>query len=195
VDKILGMHSNLFGLVALGGFLIGFMAMPLFHKSDNEETETTTVKKADCGCNGCKGCKDKEEWASEMTEDVHAAPDGELSRLNPTIVEGAEDIMGAENVSGPSGCVYMQPWNDLTPQIAGPYYNPISVIPTNGMPTNPAYYDGSYASAHTPTGFAYYDVANDERPQYQFPDYYTANYNPLDAWRPADKQIYNNSAV
>ena len=37
MDKILGMHSNLFGLVALGGFLIGFMAMPLFHKSDNEE--------------------------------------------------------------------------------------------------------------------------------------------------------------
>lgn len=191
LDKILGINSNLFGLVAVGGFLIGFMSMPLWAASAE-----STVKKADCGCADCKGCKDKKEWESEMTEDVHAAPEGELARLNPTIVEGAEDIMGAENIVGSqSGCIYMQPWNDLTPQIAGPYYNPVSVVPTNGMPTNPSYYDGSYASAHTPTGFTYYDVANDERPQYQFPDYYTANYNPLDSWRPADKQIYNNSAV
>ncbi len=31
--------------------------------------------------------------------------------------------------------------------------------------------------AHTPTGFSYYDVANDSRP-ISIPDYYTAAYNP-----------------
>ena len=54
------------------------------------------------------------------------------------------------------------------------------------------------AITHQPTHqqvFDYYDVANDDRPQYQFPDYYTAAYNPLDSWRPADDQIYNNSRV
>ena len=184
------MNSHLFGVLGLGGFVVGYMAMPLLFKNSKKEA-------SGCGC-GCKSgnCGNKEQYKSEMTQDVHAAPTGELNRVNPTVVESSQDIMGAENVAaGPPGIVYMQPWNDLTPQIAGPYYNPVSVVPTNGMPTNPSYYDGNYASAHTPTGFSYYDVANDDRPQYQFPDYYTAAYNPLDSWRPADKQIYNNSAV
>jgi len=194
--KILGMHSNLFPFVLASGFLIGFMAMPMWSK--NTSDNSTTKEAQGCGC-GCKGgdCDDRKNFKSEMNQDVHAAQDGELARLNPTVVEGAEDIMGAETiVAGPKGIVYMQPWNDLTPQVAGPYYNPISAnLGGNTMPTNPNYYDGNYASAHTPTGFSYYDVANDARPQYQFPDFYSAYYNPLDAWRPPQQQIYNNSPV
>ncbi len=132
------------GFLGLGGFLIGFMALPLLHTSKKEASG--------CGC-GCKSgnCGKKDQYKSEMNQDVHAAPTGELNRVNPTIVESAEDIMGAENVAaGPPGVVYMQPWNDLTPQIAGPYYNPVSVVPTNGMPTNPSYYDGDYVNGTHP---------------------------------------------
>jgi hypothetical protein len=176
------LNTNLIGFLGIGGFVVGLMAMPLL-RSNKKESQSG------CGCG-------KKQYRSEMTQDVHAAPDGELGRLNPTVVEGSEDIMGAENVvPGTPGVVYMQPYNSLTPQIAGPYYNPVSVMPTNGMPTNPSYYDGDYASAHTPTGLAYYDVANDSRPQYEFPDFYSTNYNPLEAWRPADKQVYNNTEV
>jgi len=131
-----------------------------------------------------------ETFRSEMNQDM-AAPSGELNRLNPTVVEGAEDIMGAETVAGNTNYVFMHPWNDLTPQKAGPYYSPFSVPSgMETMPTNPRYYDGSYASAHQPHGIGLYDVANDSRPQYQFPDYYSVSYNPLDSWRPADDQTY-----
>ena len=61
------------------------------------------------------------------------------------------------------------------------------------MPTNPRYYDGSYASAHQSHGISMYDVANDSRPQYQFPDFTSVAYNPLDSWRPADDQLYNTA--
>ena len=150
------------------------MSMTHWNKKSQETTNKTEAKEASgCRC-GCKGsnCNKKETYKSEMTQDVHAAPTGELNHINPTIVESSQDIRGAENVvPGPPGVVYMQQWNDLTPQIAGPYYNPVTVMPTNSMPTNPSYCDGAYASAHTPTGISYYDVANDSRPQYQFPDY------------------------
>ncbi len=96
------------GFLGLGGFLIGFMALPLLHTSKKEASG--------CGCGSKSGnCGKKDQYKSEMNQDVHAAPTGELNRVNPTIVESAEDIMGAENVAaGPPGVVYMQPWNDLT---------------------------------------------------------------------------------
>ena len=134
--------------------------------------------------------KSSESFNSEMTESMNA-PQGELNRLNPTVVEGAEDIMGAEGETVNNNVVYMQPWNDLTPQKSGPYYSPFELpASNNSMPTNPRYYDGSYASAHQSHGINMYDVANDARPQYQFPDFTSVAYNPLDSWRPADDQIY-----
>jgi hypothetical protein len=82
----------------------------------------------------------------------------------------------------------------LTPQKSGPYYSPFE-LPTamESMPTNPRYYDGNYASAHQPHGISMYDVANDSRPQYQFPDFTSVAYNPLDSWRPADDQLYTTA--
>lgn len=174
-----------------GGFLLSVAAIIMHSHLKNKETseEETETKEAQGGC-GC-GKKKKTAFRSEMNQDVHAAADGELARLNPTIVEGAEDIMGAEGVGANDNYVFMQPWNDLTPQKYGPYYSPFSV-PNNmdSMPTNPRYYDGSYASSHQPHGIGLYDVANDARPQYQFPDYYSVSYNPLASWRPADDQVY-----
>ena len=166
-------------------FVMGLGAVMIFPTV--QARLTTTVKDTSDDKN------EAESFRSEMTESM-AAPQGELNRLNPTVVEGAEDIMGAEGVSANNNYVFMQPWNDLTPQKSGPYYSPFE-LPTamESMPTNPRYYDGNYASAHQPHGISMYDVANDSRPQYQFPDFTSVAYNPLDSWRPADDQLYTTA--
>ena len=190
------------------------------------------VKKADhggpCQCYAGDNCqcetnhteKNAEVFNSEINQDVHAAQDGELARLNPTIVEGAEDIMGAENfdaqgtncddcapnangcpscggiiVSTGSDCVYAQPYNHKCPQVAGYARSPTSPSQgrmTGSMPTNPLYYDGDYASAHEPKVISWYDNFNDYRPQYEFPAPWSPMYNPVEPYRPADKQVYYN---
>jgi hypothetical protein len=166
-------------VMVMGAGLIGFSALHLYQRSQKSDVSSLADDK-----------NAAETFHSEMNQDM-SAPSGELNRLNPTVVEGAEDIMGAETVGGNRNYVFMHPWNDLTPQKAGPYYSPFSVpSKMETMPTNPRYYDGSYASAHQPHGIGLYDVANDSRPQYQFPDYYSVSYNPLDSWRPADDQTY-----
>jgi len=166
-------------VMVLGAGLVGFSALHLYQRSQKSDVSPLADDKSSA-----------ETFHSEMDQDM-SAPSGELNRLNPTVVEGAEDIMGAETVAGNTNYVFMHPWNDLTPQKAGPYYSPFSVPSgMETMPTNPRYYDGSYASAHQPHGIGLYDVANDSRPQYQFPDYYSVSYNPLDSWRPADDQTY-----
>lgn len=159
--------------------------------------------------------KHAEVFRSEINQDVHAAPDGELARLNPTVVEGAEDIMGAENIKhadcGCGGCVgncndcggivvgqnnkcvYAQPYNHKCPQIAGYARSPTGMSQgniTGQMPTNPLYYDGNYASAHEPKIISWYDGFNDYRPQYEFPAPWSPYYNPVEPYRPADKQVY-----
>jgi hypothetical protein len=166
-------------VMVLGAGLAGFSALRLYQRYQTAEPEISADDR-----------NEAETFRSEINQDM-SAPDGELNRLNPTVVEGAEDIMGAEGVAGNTNYVFMHPWNDLTPQKAGPYYSPFSVPSAmESMPTNPRYYDGNYASAHQPHGIGLYDVANDARPQYQFPDYYSVSYNPLDSWRPADDQTY-----
>lgn len=166
-------------LYVVGAGLVGFGAMSFYQSRQKPEVVVDADDR-----------NEAETFHSEMNEDM-SADTGELNRLNPTVVEGAEDIMGAETVSGNTNYVFMQPWNDLTPQKAGPYYSPFSVpSDMTTMPTNPRYYDGNYASSHQPHGIGIYDVANDARPQYQFPDYYSVSYNPLDSWRPADDQVY-----
>ncbi len=189
----------------------------------------TAVKEADhggpCQCYTGDNCqceeKEAEIFRSEINQDVHAAQDGELGRLNPTVVEGAEDIMGAENfnsqgtncddcadnstgcpdcggliVSTGSDCTYAQPYNHKCPQVAGYARSPTSSVHgrlTGAMPTNPLYYDGDYASAHEPKVIGWYDNFNDYRPQYEFPAPWSPMYNPVEPYRPSDKQVYVNS--
>lgn len=90
-------------VMVMGAGLIGFSALHLYQRSQKSDVSSLADDK-----------NAAETFHSEMNQDM-SAPSGELNRLNPTVVEGAEDIMGAETV-GDRNYVFMHPWNDLTPQ-------------------------------------------------------------------------------
>ena len=56
------LNTNWIGFLGIGGFVVGLMAMPLL-RSNKKESQSG------CGCG-------KKQYRSEMTQDVHAAPDG-----------------------------------------------------------------------------------------------------------------------
>ena len=69
-------------VMVLGAGLAGFSVLTLYQRSQKKPEVAADDKNA------------AETFRSEMNQDM-AAPTGELNRLNPTVVEGAEDIMGA----------------------------------------------------------------------------------------------------
>jgi hypothetical protein len=149
---------------ALAVALIGFMSMPLWR---GKLTSAAAEGGSGCGCEGCPSCKEAEketEFHSEYS----------LERVNPIIVEGAEDVFGAETLE--------------------------NVAPTRGinfygaemqMPPIPQAYQ-------TPTGVTtsvdamFYDPENDFMPEYRFPAPWSPSYNPRDSFRPADYQTYGS---
>lgn len=215
--------------LALGLVAFTIVAIPTIAVLETRKKHKSGEWGAESSKKGC--CGNAKKFKSELNQDVHAAADGDLPRLNPTVVEGAEDIMGAENINkrfkancgcnggtiGAAGCagcagvngatrdcggvvteqgdcVYAQPYNDRCPQVAGYARSPVGLAQgrlTGTMPTNPLYYDGDYASAHAPKVISWYDSFNDYRPEYEFPAPWSPAYNPVEPYRPADKQIYN----
>lgn len=122
--------------------------------SDNESSET---QNSETGVH--RGTVVSETFGSEMNQDMSGAK-SDLSRLNPTTVEGAEDIMGAES--------FDSQYYNLNPL---DYQTPTAFSEVSGYASQP-----------------FWDQANDMLPEYRFPMPWSAAYSPLSPYRPADYQ-------
>lgn len=144
------------GATVIGGYLAGYY----FGKTSE-----------DCGCSQQqnessasetgvhRGTVVSETFGSEMDQDMSGAK-SDLSRLNPTTVEGAEDIMGAES--------FDSQYYNLNPL---DYQTPTAFSEVSGYASQP-----------------FWDQANDMLPEYRFPMPWSAAYSPLSPYRPADYQ-------
>jgi len=100
-----------------------------------------------------------ESFGSEMNQDMSGSS-ADLNRINPTVVEGAEDIMGAES--------FDVEYRNLNPL---DYQTPAAFSDVSGYASQP-----------------FWDQANDVLPEYRFPMPWSASYSPLSPYRPLDYQ-------
>ena len=129
----------------------------------------------DCGCSDVsevseaetrstgvtRGTMISESFGSEMNQDMSGSS-ADLNRINPTVVEGAEDIMGAESFES------SQKYQNLNPL---DYQTPAAFSDVSGYASQP-----------------FWDQANDVLPEYRFPMPWSASYSPLSPYRPLDYQ-------
>lgn len=91
------------GLIGIGGYLTGYFYGT---KSDDCGCEPSETQASETGVH--RGTVVSESFGSEMTQDV-SGPKSDLDRINPTVVEGAEDIMGAESYQNLNPLDYQTP--------------------------------------------------------------------------------------
>jgi hypothetical protein len=147
------------GAVVLGFYLIGYY----FGKSSDGcgcSDKDTEVSEAETRSTGVtRGTIVSESFGSEMDQDMSGSS-SDLNRINPTVVEGAEDIMGAES--------FNVEYRNLNPL---DYQTPAAFSEVSGYASQP-----------------FWDQANDYLPEYRFPMPWSASYSPLSPYRPLDYQ-------
>ncbi len=90
--------------VVLGGYLIGY-----YYGQKSEDCGCSEVSEAETRSTGVtRGTIVSESFGSEMTQDMSGSA-ADLNRINPTVVEGAEDIMGAESYQNLNPLDYQTP--------------------------------------------------------------------------------------
>ena len=144
------------GLFAAGGYLSGYFFGTRQADCNCGPTESDSETQAsETGVH--RGTVVSESFGSEMNQDV-SGPKSELGRLNPTVVEGAEDLMGAES--------FEAQYQNLNPL---DYQTPSAFSQVSG-----------YGSQQ------FWDQANDFLPEYRFPMPWSGNYNPVAPYRDDD---------
>ena len=147
--------------LGLSALVIGFIGIPLL-RGKSTTTPVDTQKAAEGGCCGHHK-EETEEFNSEYS----------IARVNPVVVEGAQDVYGAEGVQLAARGIALNADTGWT------------------MPPSPVAYE-------TPTGALtnvdemFYDPMNDFMPEYRFPSPWSPSYNPRDSYRPADYQTYGS---
>jgi len=149
-------------LWALGGLAAIALVIPKFlgQTSTTNDVETKDAE-GDCGCNHNK---EGETEAFDSEYSIH--------RVNPVVVEGAQDVYGAEGIISARG---------------------LSLNADSGwtMPPSPVAYE-TPTGAMTNVDEMFYDPMNDFMPEYRFPSPWSPSYNPRDSYRPADYQTYGS---
>ncbi len=141
--------------VALAMYLTGY-----YFGADSKDCKCKEVSEAETRSTGVKtGTVVSESFGSEMNQDMSGSS-ADLNRINPTVVEGAEDIMGAES--------FDVEYRNLNPL---DYQTPAAFSDVSGYASQP-----------------FWDQANDYLPEYRFPMPWSASYSPLSPYRPLDYQ-------
>lgn len=159
------LNSQKYALIGtLAAVCGGVLMVDYFQKQKVNESEHE--KDSDCGCSHKKNAearitRGQEVYQSEMNQDVSGSA-GDLNRLNPVEVGGAEDVYGAEGFD--TQYVNMNPMDYQTPTAFSNY--------------------SGYASQ------PFWDQANDYLPEYRFAMPWSSSYLPVDAYRPQDYQGY-----
>lgn len=132
--------------------------------ANRQSVETVAAE----GC-GCVDCDCDKKFKSEHNQDV-SGPSSQINHINPTEVEDAEDIYGAESV------IFKAP------------------IRVNYEIVNPQYYETPTGASDWPT-MGNWDSYNDVLPEYRFPMPWSMSYDPTNPYRPSDYQSYQTTGV
>jgi hypothetical protein len=118
--------------VVLGGYLIGY-----YYGQKSEDCGCSEVSEAETRSTGVtRGTIVSESFGSEMTQDMSGSA-ADLNRINPTVVEGAEDIMGAESYQNLNPLDYQTPaaFSDVSGYASQPFWDQANdVLPEYRFP-------------------------------------------------------------